>query len=219
MSERQTTALTQDELTLHMIATGVIALSQQIARGEAPYPYPVPLQRGLDRLTLAALRNGVCVPQGVPDLLERCREPLITWPLTLPADALDSADTLLIGDQPSSVCDSWACANPDVEAELTEQRLMERVFESCRVANDTNGYIAFRTLVITQSVLSALELQQHCIRPELLRLTEPLRDAYEPIPVGWTTGGEYLCCNGRCRVYHKPLSTRATGDWPPHSRA
>jgi len=58
--------LTTDELTLHLVATGIIALTQRAAQGEAVYPYPEALQRGLDRLTVAALRHQIAPPQGVP---------------------------------------------------------------------------------------------------------------------------------------------------------
>jgi len=43
--------LTQHELTIHLIASGLVRLSEQVQRGEPiAYPYPVALQQGLNRL-------------------------------------------------------------------------------------------------------------------------------------------------------------------------
>jgi hypothetical protein len=198
--------LTTDELTLHLVATGIIALTQRVARGVAVYPYPAALQRGLDRLTIAALRHQVAPPQGVPALLNWCRTPIYSWPLDLPAGLIEPHDTLLIGNQPSSTCDDWACAHPDAEAELTEQHLMQRVFDLCSQTNDTIGYVAFRSLLITAPALTALELQQQCIRPELLRLADVLRDSYLQAPSGWANNDVFTCC-AHCHNLLIPLAT------------
>lgn len=199
------TALTHDELTLHLIATGVIVLTQQAAQGQTLFPYPDALQRGLDRLTVAALRRHATPPQGVPDLLAWCRAPISAWPLDLPAGMLDGDETLLIDHHPSSTCDDWACANPDAEAELTERRVMQRVFDLCSHANDTAAYVAFRSLLITSPAMTALELQQHCIRPELLRLSDVLRDSYQPAPSAWATNSVVTCC-AHCHNILVPLA-------------
>jgi hypothetical protein len=198
--------LSTDELTLHLVATGLIALTQRAAQNEALYPYPEALQRGLDRLTVAALRHHVAPPQGVPTLLDWCRAPIHTWPLDLPEGLIEPHDTLLIGSQPSSTCDAWACARPDAEAELTEQRLMQRVFDLCSQTHDTDGYVAFRSLLITAPAMTALELQQQCIRSELLRLADVLRDSYQQAPSGWANNGIFTCC-AHCQNLLIPLAT------------
>jgi hypothetical protein len=200
-----TSPLTTDELTLHLVATGVIALTQRVALGEPIYPYPEALQRGLDRLTVAALRRQAASPQGIPALLDWCRRPIHTWPLDLPVGLIEPHDTLLIGNQPSSTCDDWACAHPDAEAELTERRLMQRVFDLCSQANDTAGYVAFRSLLISAPTMTALELQQQCIRPELLRLADVLRDSYQPAPRAWANKGVFTCC-AHCHNLLIPLA-------------
>lgn len=199
------TALTNDELTLHLIATGVIALTQRAVQSQSVFPYPDPLQRGLDRLTVAALRRRAAAPQGVPDLLAWCRKPLSTWPLDLPVGMLEGDETLLIDYQPSSTCDDWACANPDAEAELTERRFMQRVFDLCSQANDTTGYVAFRSLLIRAPAMTALELQQCCIRADLLRLSDVLRDCYQLASSGWATNGMFTCC-AHCHNLLIPLA-------------
>jgi hypothetical protein len=192
-------ALSSAELTLHLIASGVITLTQRVAQGESLYPYPDSLQRGLDRLTVAAIRQRVAPPQGVPALLEWCNQPIQSWPLDLPASMIDHEDTLLIGSQPSSVCDDWACSQPDVEAELTERRLMQRVFDICSQTNDIASYVAFRSLLISSPAMSALELQTQCIQPDLLQLADVLRDCYQPAPGGWAMNGVFVCC-AHCHI-------------------
>jgi hypothetical protein len=188
-------ALADDELTLHLAASGLIVLAQQVAQqGAVRLPYPAALQRALDRLSIAALRRGAAPPQGVPDLLDWARRPLATWPLHLPAEAISPDDTLLVGDIPSSVCDDWACLAPDVEAELSERQLMLSVLRQSSAAQDQDGYVAFRTLLIERPTLTALEFQQQRVRPVLGRLSEQLRAAYEPAPPGWAVQGEYACC-------------------------
>ncbi len=81
--------LMPDEVTLHLIASGLILLAQQ-ARAQATLllPYPPSLQRGLNRLILACLRRGRQPPQGLMDLLAWCRQPLSCWELELPEGSI-----------------------------------------------------------------------------------------------------------------------------------
>lgn len=199
------TMLTPDELTLHFVATGIIMLTQRVRQGQGIFPYPEPLQRGLDRLTIAALRRGSPAPQGVPDLLEWCQQPIRRWPLDLPNEAVADDETLLLHGYPSGTCDTWACANPDVEAELTERRLMQQVFELCSEAQDTVGYVAFRSLLISSPTLTVLEQEEQCIQPDLIRFSELLHSCYQPAPPGWASGGSYVCCTHCGNLLH-PLA-------------
>jgi hypothetical protein len=65
--------LSQDELTLHLITSGLIRLEQKIEDGKTlTLPYPKSLQRGLNRLTASCLRRGMAFPQSVPDLFDWC---------------------------------------------------------------------------------------------------------------------------------------------------
>lgn len=188
-------ALPDDELTLHLIASGLIRLVQRVAGG-APigYPYPVALQRGLDRLALACWRRGQLQPQGVNDLIGLAQRPLAEWPLQLPAETIGRHDRLLDGETPTSVCDAWACASPDVEAELSEQRIILSTFEICRALNNHAAYVAFRRLLISQPVLTALDLQLHCIDLVLTPLADQLREAYALAPEAWAVDGSFACC-------------------------
>ncbi|MBC6424682.1 MAG: hypothetical protein GDA38_26880 [Hormoscilla sp. SP12CHS1] len=141
-------ALSFDELTLHLIAGGVIKLYEKVKDGAAPtLPYPKELQRGLDRLVLICLRQGEKPPQGIPDLLTWCQKPLSEWPIQLPEDA-GTADKLLDDQIPTGVCDEWAIASGDVEAEAIQKQLWLNVM--CKSDRTPDAYVAFRRLLIEQ---------------------------------------------------------------------
>lgn len=197
--------LTSDQLTLNLIATGLILLTQQVDQGQPIYPYPEPLQRGLDRLTVAAMRRNLRPPQGIPELLEWSHRPLNTWPLQFPQNQIDGEDTLLIDYHPSSTCDGWACISPDVEAEITEQHLIQQVFKVCSQNNNTQAYVAFRTLLIKQPALSALDLQKNLIQPDLIALSKIVQECYQAAPPGWAKEGIFICCAHCSNLLH-PLA-------------
>ena len=186
--------LKPDELTLSLIASGLIRLHERLKNVKAPtLPYPPELQRGLDRLVLLCLRQRKTPPQGVPDLLDWCRKPLAEWPLELPEDA-GSADRLLDGQIPTSLCDEWAIISSDIEAELTQKKLLLNVMQVCQSAASPDSYVAFRRLLISQPVLTSLELVKHGLDPCLERLKDHLNTAYELAPETYSIDGNFYCC-------------------------
>lgn len=191
--------LSQDELTLHLIATGVIKLYESVKKSQAPtLPYPKELQRGLDRLVLCCLRHGQTPPQGVPDLLLWCRKPLSVWPLELSEDIGKSDKLIDEYGSPSSVCDEWAIVSADVEAELTQKQLLLNVMQVCQSAESPDSYVAFRRLLISQPVLTEFKLLEHCTDPLLEKLAEQIKAAYEPAPESYAVEGQFYCCSN-CR--------------------
>lgn len=191
--------LSPDELTLHLVASGVIKLAETVKHGQAPtLPYPKELQRGLERLVLSCLRQGKTPPQGIPDLLSWCRRPLAEWYLELPEEKVGAADKLLDGQIPTSICEEWAIASADVEAELTQKQLLLNVMQVCRSAAAPDCYVAFRRLLISEPVLTEFELLQRCAEPLLERLAEQIHAAYEPAPDSYTVEGQFYCCSN-CR--------------------
>lgn len=190
-----TPELSPDELTLHLIASGIIKLCETIKNGKAPtLPYPKELQRSLDRLVLVCLRQGKTPPQSIPDLLSWCHQPLAEWPLQLPEDA-GKADTLLNGQIPTNICDEWAIAGADVEAELTQKQLLLNVMQICKSVEAPDSYAAFRHLLISKPVLTEFEFLQQCAEPLLTRLEEQIRAAYEPAPESCAVNGDFYCCS------------------------
>src|SRR5689334_18748822 len=76
--------LQEADLIMSLLATGLIQAHRQVFYG-APLsvPYPPALQRGLDRLSLLAIRSRVPAPAGVPELMRWCHEPVRSWPVVL----------------------------------------------------------------------------------------------------------------------------------------
>lgn len=187
--------LSADELTLHLIASGVIKLAESLKNGKAPkLPYPKELQRGLDRLILTYLCQGRIPPQSIPNLLSWCQQPLAEWFLELPEEKVASKDKLLDGQIPTSICEEWAIASSDIEAELTQKQLLLNVIQVCKSANAPDSYVAFRRLSISQVVLTAFEFQQHCVNPLLEQLDKQLEAAFELAPESYAVNGFFHCC-------------------------
>lgn len=193
-------SLKRDEMTLHLIATGVIRLGERISRGDSMgYPYPTELQRGANRLVAARLMRKQTPPQGIPDLLNWCRAPIADWALDLPADAVGQGDRLLDGYTPTDVCDCWACSGTNIEEDLTERHFMSQVFALCRLNGGANVYTQFRLFIVQPEhrVLTALDFQKASLDFSLYGLKDLLLEAYTAAPVSCLFGSEYVCC-ARC---------------------
>ncbi|NCC36967.1 MAG: hypothetical protein EOM24_33895 [Chloroflexia bacterium] len=157
-------------------------------------PYPPTIQRGMNRLTLTCLRQGVQPPQGLMDLLEWCRRPLASWNLALPEGSVAGEERLLDGQLPTATCEAWARTGSDVEANLQEERLLLNVISVCKGANDPQAYTAFRRMLIEQPVMSAFTYQLALGDPVLDLLVDQLRAAYEPAPVSAVRNGQLGTC-------------------------
>lgn len=188
--------LSDDELTLHLIATGLVAVRRLAESGATlSYPYPAPLQQGWNRLVATCLMKGVESPIGLDNLFAWCRAwPLAQWPLTLPLDEMGPSDTLIDGPFLTETCEEWASASSDVEAELTENQIMERAIGICRIKNAQATYAAFRRLLIEYPVLTRDEHDKH----RLARVLEPLEqqfiDAFIEAPESYVVDDSFHCC-------------------------
>jgi pPIWI_RE three-gene island domain Y/REase associating with pPIWI_RE len=191
--------LSTDEVTVHLVATGLIKLVRDGGQGQSLcLPYVPDLQRGLNRLAVAALRRGVAPPQGIADLISWCKRPISEWPLDLPEDVVEGGARLLDEDLPTGFCDAWACATDDAEAEVTEQHVMLGALSVCQSARAPESYVAFRRLLIDRPVLTAFELQQCLIDPQVERLGDQIRAAYAAAPAAARADGLYYAC-AHCR--------------------
>lgn len=187
------------EPVLRLVATGIVALAEATAGGRPPrLPYPVPLQRGLDRLSVACLRAGVEPPASVPDLLSWCRRPFGEWKLPIVGPMmLGEGDRLLDGPSPTSVCQELFVDAADVESELAEQRILLKVLDVCRAASSQEAYVAFRRLLIERPVITPGEL--HGVlndKPDLMILRNYISEAYQPAPAECVVGRKVLVCKG-----------------------
>lgn len=187
--------LHSDELTVHLIASGLVAFATgSRERPALILPYPPTIQRGLNRLTLTCLRRGYQPPQGLMDLLDWCRRPLASWNLLLPEGSVAGDERLLDGQLPTATCEAWARTGNDVEAELSEERLLLNVISVCRGARDPLAYTTFRRKLIEQPVMSAFEYQLALGEPALELLVDQFRAAYEPAPLSAARNSQLGTC-------------------------
>ena len=94
--------LSSDILILHLIATGVIQLTERVAKGlPIDSRYPNSLRTGLNRLNVNRYRQGLPLIRSIPDLLAWCRRPLREWPLDIASAHLDPDGKLLDGQFPT----------------------------------------------------------------------------------------------------------------------
>ncbi len=187
--------LSPDELTLHLIASGLIKLAEKVKNNKAPkLPYEKEIQRGLDRVVVHCLLQGKKPPQGIPDLISWCRKPLSEWFPELPEDKILSNDKLLDGQNPTELCEELAVTSSDVEAEITQKQLLLNVIGICRLENAQHSYVAFRRLLINEPVLTEFELLQRSTEPSLQLLQEQIKGAYEKAPESYALNGYFHCC-------------------------
>lgn len=188
--------LPPDILLLHLIATGVIQLTERVTKGlPIDSQYPGSLQIGLNRLNVIRHRNNLALVRSIPDLLSWCRRPLGEWSLDIAAGYLDPDGRLLESQFPTHLCEALACATSDVEADLSERRFMSSVFSTCQAADAPKTYVTFRRLLIEHPVLTEFELlQKRNDHPELNLLIDHLKVAYEDAPLDYMLKGDFHCC-------------------------
>lgn len=190
----------QDEIALHLIATGIVQIAQRVERGEPAlsYPYPAPLQRGLNYLVALNLMRHRPIPQSVPDLLRWCAEkPLVEWGLQLEEQSIGERDVLLYDNMPTSLCDEWSRNVGDVEADVTETRFMDDVFRICQSRTSGDSlYVKLRHTLATCRVLTTFEHVSLKLDSELSVVSALLDEAYLEAPLSCRFGDEYLVCGG-----------------------
>lgn len=192
-----TSALTNDEITLYTLASGLVKLDSRL---EGTYtlqlPYNLSLTRGLNRLTLRAIEQKIAPPKSLWDFVDLANQPLSQWYLTLPDTLLEM--TLLEDDYLSETCLELAAlaqGNPDVEAELTEAEVILEALSAARNAASPELYSAFRHFIIRKPVIFSFDLQR--LSPELRLLKSTLVKAYGPVPVVHQHRGTFWRCE-RC---------------------
>jgi hypothetical protein len=188
-----------DDIALRLLASGLVDLADRVGTGRpVRLPYPVSLQRALDRLSVMCLAVGKNPPQSVADLMRWCSRPLSEWELRLAADGGDESVRLLVGGQPSRDCQELVVAASDVEAEVREQRIILEALDVCRAHDRPDAYVAFRELLVTKPAMSELELATELARPELALVVPQVQRAYASAPPEALVGGAAKIC-AHCR--------------------
>jgi hypothetical protein len=193
------------------VATALVRLSRWRDVGDRVYADGV--QGAYNHLVLRVIACGGEPPASVPDMVTWAgTTPLAQWPTGLSAKALgeaglDDGDYLVDAETrtPTQSCFEWAMAVPDVPAELFENAVIDEALANCRAADSPEAYTAFRRLLITRPVLTAVELAGLGAEPDLLPVFELVRRCYEPVPAAYRgPNGEYRLC-GRCGCVLIPL--------------
>ncbi len=191
---------------VHLVASGLARLAERVRTdGAVRVPYPPPLQRATNRITVMCGVRGVRPPDSVAELLQLAHRPLSEWPLRLPSELVEDDDVLLSSGMPTRLCDEWALNVDDVEAELTEQRVMLEVMRRCTDMGDQPAYVEFRQLLIDKPVLAGDEFLDARSMPNLGPLSEFIRQAYERPGAHLAAGQVFEQC-GRCGNLSVPTS-------------
>lgn len=193
------------------VATALVRLSRWRDVGDRVYADGV--QGAYNHLVLRAIACGSEPPASVPDMVTWAgRTPLAQWPTGLSAEALAEAglsggDFLVDAETrtPTQACFEWAMTVPDVPAELFENAVIDEALASCKAAGSPEAYTAFRRLLITRPVLTAVELAALGAELDLVPVYELVRRCYEAVPAAYRgPGGAYRLC-GRCGCVLIPL--------------
>lgn len=165
------------DLLVTMVASGIVD-AYEIAQEEhaLPVPYPVNLQRALDRLTVFAMARGERPPWGVAELLRWCARPLAEhFPI---ADGELGDEVFLEDGVPTREAREWALVARNAEAERIERRVIAKVKGAARSAGRQDVYVAFRRLVIDEPVLSVLEFNRRLLDPVLSLVAAAIHESY-----------------------------------------
>ncbi|WP_245847859.1 hypothetical protein [Lentzea kentuckyensis] len=193
-----------DEDIVHLVASGLARLSERVrAEGAVRVPYPPPLQRAMNRLTVLCRARNVDPPGSVADLLRLAHEPFSEWPLRLQKDLVGDGDILMASGMPTRLCEEWALDVDDVEAELSERRVVLEVLHWCREMRDQRAYVEFRQLLIDNPVLDGEEFLDVRSKPYLAPLAQYIHQAYERPGAHLAAGGVFQEC-GRCHNLSVP---------------
>jgi REase associating with pPIWI_RE/pPIWI_RE three-gene island domain Y len=172
-------------------------LYEQFARtGRPPQaPYSKKLQRGYDRLVALCLMSNQSPPQSVPDLIKLCERPIKQWPLPAVPEDVHPDDILLHNHQPSFFCEDYARTDRDIEAAISEERYMQRVFSECAF-RPPEIYTFLREMLVLKPVLTEKELFLYYSQPPLMVVAELVKGAYEEAPGFLSHNGYFTCCPG-----------------------
>ncbi|WP_434450074.1 hypothetical protein [Lentzea sp. E54] len=184
-------------MVVGMVASGLVALSQKLERrGTFPVPYPVALQRGLDRLSAMGMVAGVEVPRSVMDLAAWAHQPFSRWPFRPSVEGMNGDEVLLVGGKPSKACLEWAVISGDVEGEIRERLLIHGVLDVCKAHDDRDAYVRFRRLLVERPAMSERDLMLTMAKPGFALVAQHLRGAYRPAPAEALVHGEAVVCGG-----------------------
>jgi transcriptional regulator with XRE-family HTH domain len=184
------------EMIVRLVASGLVTLYMQFERtGEPPQAnYSRQLQRGLDKLVALRLTHGKPPPQSIPDLLALCEQPFRAWSFDQLPEDVHPDDALLCNGQPTYFCEEYARTDHDLEAALSEERFMRKVFFAC-ASVPSEVYTRLREQLVKTPVMTEAEFIRSYTKPPLNQVAELLKEAYEEAPLFLSHKGFFCCCN------------------------
>ena len=186
-----------DLVVMHLLATGLVQLSQVLEQNRTfPVPYPAPLQRGLDRLTVMCAVAVVEPPRSIMDLARWGHLPFGSWPWRPRVEGMGDEERLLAGGKPTKTCLEWAVVSGDVEGEVRERLLIYGVLDVCKAHGRPDVYTAFRRMLIERPAMSERDLALALADPDLALVAQFVRSAYRPAPAETLSGGHAVVCGG-----------------------
>lgn len=195
VDERSESPRRDDAVVIHLLGSGLVRLHELTASGSPlRLPYPDPLQRALDKISLRYLTTGARPPAGIAELVRWSHEPLGTWAVPFGGDELES-DVLMSSGVPTRACQEWVLESANVEDELFENDIILEVRRICRATGRDDSYVAFRRTVIELPVLTELEFQRLVMsQPALSVLESVLRRCYPAAPAECVREGTVRTC-------------------------
>lgn len=182
------------EIILRLISSGIVSSFQRWEKtGNSPVLHSRQIQSGLDRLIAFCLLRKFRFPSHIPELLEWCEKPFSEWKLPELPEDVHPTNSFLVNRQPSFFCIDFARQDRDVEAALSEERYMQRVFSECATYPPAI-YTALRELLIRKPVLTESELIQKYLMPPLNAVADLVKEAYEEAPAFLSHKGIFRCC-------------------------
>lgn len=179
-----------DLTSLPQLARGLIDLSDAARRGALNLPYPPSMQRVLDRIVLACLREGRTPPSSVPELVAWCTAPLgARWPSSALPEFLSAEVTLLDPRRrlPTRSCAELAMYGADDSA---EQSVVRKLDELAQAAPTPALFAQCRDFLIDRVAVTNGDARETSWKPQIWKLVQ---DLYRPPAPAHAQGGLTTC--------------------------
>ncbi|ADL49513.1 hypothetical protein [Micromonospora aurantiaca (nom. illeg.)] len=175
---------------LPQLARGLIDLGDAARRGSLDLPYPPSIQRVLDRIVLACLREGRTPPSSVPELIAWCTAPLgARWPSSALPGFLSAEVTLLDLRRrlPTRSCAELAAYGSGNSA---EQSVVRKLDEFAQAASTPALFTQCRDFLIDRVAVTNDDTRGTSWKPQIWKLVQ---DLYRPPVSAYAHGGLTTC--------------------------
>ncbi|WP_405091672.1 hypothetical protein OG767_00350 [Micromonospora sp. NBC_01392] len=166
-----------DFKSLSQLARGLFELGDATRRGSLNLPYPPSIQRALDRVVLACLREGRTPPSSVPELVAWCTAPLgARWPSSALPGFLSAEATLLDLRRrlPTRSCAELAAYGSEDSA---ERSVVHKLDELAQAASTPAMFAQYRDFLIDRVAVTNDDARGRSWKPHIWKR---VHDLYQP---------------------------------------